>query len=125
MNRWALKRSTLGLAAGIIVASLSPAEAKTINMGSISRSDVSSACNRARGSDFGIGDLQRAYGCATKVGQVYCSSDGECVAQVPYTTPMTGNSLDFVLTHGRNTPAAAMIQPLDPRIVPLKQQSNP
>jgi hypothetical protein len=124
MNRWALRRSTLGLAAVMIVATLSPAEAKTINMGSISRSAVSSACNRARGADFGIGDLDRAYGCTTKVGQVYCSPDGDCVGQVPFTTPMTGNSLDFVLNHARSTPAAAMIQPLDPRIVPLKQ-SNP
>jgi len=116
MNRW-----ILGLAAGIIVTGLSQAEAKSLNMGSISRSDISSACNRAGGSAFGIGNLERAYGCSTEVGEVYCTPEGLCVAQVSDTRPLTGNSLDFVLTHGRNASAAAMIRPLDPRITPLKQ----
>lgn len=111
----------LGLAAGMMVAGLPQAEAKTINMGSISRSDISSACSRARGAAFGIGNLDRSYGCATKVGEVYCDADGNCVAQASDTLPLTGNSLDFVLTRGRNNAAASMVQPLDPRITPLKQ----
>jgi hypothetical protein len=116
MYRW-----IIGLSAATFVAGLSQAEAKTVNMGPISRGDVSSACSRASGIGFGITNLERSYGCATKVGQVYCTAEGECVGQVADTVPMTGNSLDFVLTHGQNTPAAAMVMPLDTRIVPLKQ----
>jgi hypothetical protein len=116
MNRW-----IFGLAAGLIAASLSPAEAKSLNMGSISRSDISSACNRAGGTAFGIGNLSRAYGCSTPVGEVYCTAEGICGAVVSDTLPLTGNSLDFVLTRGQNKPASVMVRPVDSRIVPIQQ----
>lgn len=112
----------LALALGMMAGGLSQAEAKTINMGHISRSDVSSACGRAGGSTFGIGNLEKAYGCSTVVSEVYCTAEGICGANVRDTLPLTGNSLDFVLTHGQNKPAAAMIQPVNSRIVPLKGQ---
>jgi hypothetical protein len=111
----------LGLAAGMMVFSLAQAEAKTVDMGSISRSDVSNACKRAGGASFGIGTLEKSYGCSTAAGSVYCTAEGDCVARVLDTVPMIGNSLDYVLTRGQNGPAASMIQPKDHSIHPLSQ----
>jgi len=110
------------LATLVIVAGVSHAEAKVVSMGLITRSDVKSACDRAGAQSFGIADLTGNYGCAGRFAVVSCTVDHLCRALVNDTRPMTGNSLDYVLTHNRATPAATMIQPLDLRVGPLKQQ---
>lgn len=110
------------LAIAVILAGASHAQAKIINMGLISRSDVKSACNRAGGLSFGIDNLNSNYGCAGRIADVTCTIDHVCRAIVSDTRPMTGNSLDYVLTHNKPVPAATMLQPLDLRVGPLKQQ---
>ena len=104
----------------MIVVGVSHAQAKVVDMGIISRSDVKSACDRAGGRAFGIGNLNGNYGCVGAVAEVACTVDHACRAIVGDTRPMTGNSLDYVLTYGRASPAATMIQPLNLRVVPLK-----
>jgi hypothetical protein len=105
----------------MIVAGVSHAQAKVIDMGIISRSDVKGACDRAGGQSFGITNFNGSYGCAGRFADVSCTVDHLCHAVVNDTRPMTGNSLDYVLTYDRSQPAAIMIQPQDRRIVPLKQ----
>jgi hypothetical protein len=110
----------LCLAAGMILVGVSQAQAKIIDMGIISRSDVKSACERAGAQPFGIANLNGNYGCVGRFADVSCTVDHVCRAVVNDTRPMTGNSLDYVLTYGRSTPAATMIQPLDLRVGPVK-----
>jgi hypothetical protein len=108
------------LAAAMIIAGISHAQAKVINMGIISRSDVQGACHRAGGRSFGIENLNGNYGCVGSIAVVNCTVDRVCQANVSDTRPMTGNSLDYVLTYGRVTPAATIVQPLDLRVGPVK-----
>lgn len=109
------------LAVGMIVAGISHAQAKVIDMGIISRDDVKGACDRAGGQSFGITDFNSSYGCAGRFADISCTVDHACHAVVNDTRPMTGNSLEYVLTYGTSRPAATMIVPLDRRVVPLKQ----
>ena len=109
------------LAIAVVVAGASHAQAKVISMGTISRSDVKSACDRAGAQPFGIENFNGNYGCAGRYADVICTIDHVCRALVSDTRPMTGNSLDYVLTYNRSTPASTMIQPLDLRVGPVKK----
>jgi hypothetical protein len=110
----------VGLAMVLLVAGLSQAQAKMVPMGAISRADVKSTCDRVGGRAYGIDDLSADYGCNGTFADVGCSPDHTCRAYVGDTQPMTGNSLDYVLTGGKTPPAATTIQPLDLRVSPIK-----
>ena len=74
------------------------ADAKDFSVGPHSRSSVKAACDRARGTAFGIDYADSSYGCGSLRAQVTCAADGsDCIAVVPDTLPVTGTGLDLVL----------------------------
>lgn len=116
-----MNRQVVCLAMGMIVAGVSHAEAKTINMGVLSRNEVKSACERAGARHYGIENLDGGYGCISDVADVICTVDNLCHASIGDTRPMTGNSLDYVLTYGKAIPPATKVLPLDRRV----ESTNP
>src|SRR3954470_23680880 len=82
--------------AGLAVLS-ADAVAKTIPMGSVSRSVLRDECLRAGGRAIGIGDEEAPYGCAARYASISCTPDGDCAAVVRDTMPVIGNSLSTIL----------------------------
>ena len=120
-----MNRQVVCLAMGMIVAGVSHAEAKTINMGVLSRNEVKSACERAGARHYGIENLDGGYGCISDVADVICTVDNLCHASIGDTRPMTGNSLDYVLTYGKAIPPAKTIMPQDHRIESVDAPPRP
>jgi len=107
----------VGAGAALFLLGLQEAEAKTVDIAFVSRSDVRTACYRAGGSSFGIEDETAPYGCYTDDAAVTCLDD-KCQASVQDSHPMTGTSLGYILGFGRPKPASRMVAPVDARILP-------
>jgi len=116
---------TVCLAMGLIVAGIPPAEAKTTDMGFHPRAEVKAACERASARHFGIEDLQDGYGCSSDIADVFCTKDGVCHASIADTRPLTGNSLDYVLTYGRPIPPSRTVLPENRRIEAVNAPDKP
>jgi len=113
------------LAMGLVVAGMSHAEAKMIYMGPLSRPEVKAACERAGGRHYGIEDLSNGFGCHSPIADVSCNKDGLCNAYIGDTRPLTGNSLDYVLTYGAPIPPSKTIQPESRRIEAINAPARP
>ena len=103
-------------------------EAKTVQMGAISRAAMQSACLRAAGTAFGIQDLSAAYGCYSGIAAASCNGDRDgaeptCIAVVDDMRPVTGNSPSYILGIARSIPSQR-IQPVNARVTPLNQSQT-
>jgi hypothetical protein len=105
-------------AGGALFLQHSDAQAKTVNMGNLSRDTVSFACGRAGGQAFGTQSGDDQYGCAAAYAYVICTEADGCVATVNDLTPVAGNSIDSILSIGTTSQTRA-IQPLNARVQPL------
>jgi hypothetical protein len=103
-----------------IVGMAGAAQAKTISMGTLSRSEVSSACARGNGGSFGIAEPQQPYGCRSGRGDVICSPSGSCVFSARDLMPLAGNSLDLLLGISAHNTGSRMIIPVDRRLKPTE-----
>jgi hypothetical protein len=93
----------------------SGAQAKTVNMGSLSRDTVSFACGRAGGQPFGTENSADQYGCSASFAIVTCTETGGCIATVNDLTPVVGNSIDSILSIGSINQGPA-VHPLNARM---------
>ena len=105
----------LALLVGALSMAHQPADAKTVNMGVLSRSAVKSACDRAGGHSFGIYDENSAYGCENDRAIVNCTPDSLCAGFINDMVPVTGNSLRVILG-GQPSGAAKMVQPVNAQV---------
>jgi len=111
--------------AAVLFAGVTHAEAKVVNMGILSRAEVKSACERAGGRLYGVERLNDGYGCSSDVADVACTPDGLCRASIGDTQPLTGNSLDYVLTYGRAIPPSEKILRQNRRIEAVNAPRTP
>ncbi|HEY4089533.1 MAG TPA: hypothetical protein VGM43_26585 [Bryobacteraceae bacterium] len=100
---------------GALLFEQSEAQAKTVNMGSLSRDTVSFACRRAGGQAFGTENSADQYGCSASFAIVICSETNGCVATVNDLTPVVGNSIDSILSIGSINQGLA-VQPINARV---------
>jgi hypothetical protein len=116
----------IGAIGTLFVLGGSAAEAKTIDIAFVSRSDIQHACVRAGGQPYGIDDETAIYGCYAGQTVISCTPDdpntpdneADCQASVADTRPLTGTSLGYILGFGKPAPASQMITPLDARLLP-------
>lgn len=116
MRFWALLCS-IGICAAAGMFTNVPAQAKTVNLGLLSRNTIDIACRRANGSPYGISEDGQNYGCRTGRAVVLCLPDSTCTATVSELRPMTGNSLNLLLGT-EPTGSARKIVPIDRRVLP-------
>jgi hypothetical protein len=101
--------------AGLTLAS-AEAVAKSIPMGTLSRSLVRDECLRAGGRPFGIADETAAYGCSARYAVVSCTPETDCRAVVRDTIPVPGNSLRAIFNLDQPGTSSRAVQPVDARV---------
>ena len=101
---------------GMVCASFVPAQAKAVNLGTISRAELKTSCEKAGGESYGIDDPNVEFGCkAHEHGIISCAPAGACQLFVGDLVPVTGNSLPTIL--GLGPSQALVVMPANSRLL--------